>query len=209
MLNWFKSRMKGVEDADRLYGALVAQAREPEFYRDFGVPDTMEGRYELVVLHLFLVMERLRGLETGASAGSSPNASPDAALARATLERFVEDMDDCMREIGVGDMTVPKKVKKAAAGFYERSGQLRMLIAQPGDAPLAAHLAAVLIGETSGSGDPRADALAHYVRRAGEILAATPIDAMRQGRLGFPPLEHAAAGGDAQAAGPRAPEDRP
>lgn len=181
MLNWFKTRMTRTA-ADRLYAALVAQARAPVFYEELGVPDTMEGRYELVVLHLFLVMERLR------------DAGPEAdTLARGTLERFVEDMDDCMREIGVGDMTVPKKVKKAAAGFYERSGQLRPLLAGDEDGPLAAHLASVLIGDTAADAagdepvtDPRALALAQYVRAAVGNLARTSVASLAGGNLSLP-----------------------
>lgn len=179
MLNWLKSRIKSVDEADRLYGALVAQARTPAFYAHLGVPDTMEGRYELVVLHLFLVLERLRDEGAGAD-----------LLSRGTLERFVEDMDDCMREIGVGDLKVPKKVKKAAAGFYERAGQLRPLLSDGTVEPLAAHLATVLIGEIADPGsDPRALALAGYVRNSVRSLAATPFGAIREGHLAFAPLD--------------------
>jgi cytochrome b pre-mRNA-processing protein 3 len=96
--------------ATELYGRLVAQARSPAFYAGMGVPDTPEGRFELLLLHMALMLRRLQreGQET-------------AQLARALSETFVIDMDDCMREMGVGDLTVAKKVKKAAAALYDRS----------------------------------------------------------------------------------------
>lgn len=95
--------------AVELYGGVVAMARAPHLYRTLGVPDTPEGRFEMIVTHLALLIRRL-------------NAAGDEGLrvARLVNEAFVEDMDDCMRELGVGDLAVPKKVKKAAAGLLER-----------------------------------------------------------------------------------------
>ena len=72
----------------------------------------------MVVLHLFLVLERLRA--QGARAGTLP---------RALIEAFVADMDDSLRELGTGDVAVAKKVRRAAAGFYERSGDYRAALA--------------------------------------------------------------------------------
>lgn len=117
MLKWLSARSDRRRKADELYGAVVAQARSPGLYADLGVPDTMGGRYEMIVLHLMFVLERLR------SGGEEADA-----ISRLTLERFVTDMDDCMREIGVGDMSVPKRVKKAAAGFYERAHIYREIL---------------------------------------------------------------------------------
>ena len=110
MLNWFRARSANARKAKELYGAVVAAARQPEFYRDYGIPDTLNGRYEMIVLALILLLERMR--EEGAAASD---------VSRLTLEAFFTDMDDCMREFCVGDLSVPKKVKKAAAGFYERA----------------------------------------------------------------------------------------
>src|SRR5690606_13946368 len=93
----------------KLYGAVVAQARLPVHFTLHGACDTPEGRYEMIVLHLALLSDRLVGL---GSAGRS--------LAQRVNEAFVTDMDDAMREMGVGDLSVPRKVKKAAAGLYDR-----------------------------------------------------------------------------------------
>ena len=98
----------------------MTAARQPFFYKDMGVPDTPEGRFELVSLHLFLALESL-----------NQQRSAELDLTQRTIEAFVTDMDDCMREMGVGDLAVPKKVKRAAAAFYERAGAYRRGLSAP------------------------------------------------------------------------------
>jgi cytochrome b pre-mRNA-processing protein 3 len=164
MLQWFKRRSDAQRTAGELYGNVVAAARQPEFYSRYGVADTPEGRFELVALHLFLALEALK------SQGGDTND-----IARRTLETFVVDMDDCMREMGVGDLTVPKKVKRAAAGFYERAGDYRAALAKD-DAGLSdALIKHVFSGTPPASGAP---ALAGYVREAARGLASKPPQAM-------------------------------
>jgi len=92
-----------------LYEAIVAAARRPRLYADWGVPDTPAGRIEMVAVHTAIVTHALMAL-----------GPVGEARARAVCERYVTDMDDNMREIGVGDLTVPRKVKKAAAAVYDR-----------------------------------------------------------------------------------------
>lgn len=124
MFEWLRNRAKDKSKAQKLYGAVVTLARTPSFYSQFGFPDTPEGRFEAVALMLFMVLERLKsvpGTET---------------LQRMTIEAFVTDMDDCMREMGVGDLVVPKRVKRAAAGFYERAGAYRPPLARKDEAAL-------------------------------------------------------------------------
>ncbi len=94
--------------ATKLYGSIVTQARDPEFYRTYDVADTTNGRYELLALHIVLVLRTLRSDRT-----SEP-------LARAIVETFVADMDDTMREMSLGDMGVSKQVKRLTAGLMER-----------------------------------------------------------------------------------------
>jgi cytochrome b pre-mRNA-processing protein 3 len=96
--------------ATKLYGRLVAQARAEPFYAILEVPDTPEGRLEMIMLHLVLVQEPLIA---GGEAG--------AVLARDLSETFVADLDDCLREMAVSDLAVPRKVKKAAAALFERT----------------------------------------------------------------------------------------
>src|SRR5690242_9073061 len=87
-----------------LYGAIVAQARAPAFYMNYGVPDTLDGRFELLVLHAFLYFRRLKR-EPAAEAGEA---------GQAVFDLMFLDMDRSLRELGVGDLSVPKKIKRMA-----------------------------------------------------------------------------------------------
>jgi cytochrome b pre-mRNA-processing protein 3 len=90
--------------ADELYGAIVARARLPVFYQGFGVPDTLEGRFVVLSLHLFAVLHRLK--EEGASV---------APMAQQLADHFTADMETVLRELGVGDLAIPKRVRGLAA----------------------------------------------------------------------------------------------
>jgi cytochrome b pre-mRNA-processing protein 3 len=92
-----------------IYGMIVAQAREPLFYRHLDVPDTVDGRLDLLILHLWLVLRRLRGLKGGKT------------LSQALFDHFCDDMDANLREMGVGDLTVPKRMQKFGEAFYGRT----------------------------------------------------------------------------------------
>jgi cytochrome b pre-mRNA-processing protein 3 len=114
MFTWFKPRNPLAAKASELYGLIVTASRRPDFYLDGGVPDTKEGRFSVLVMHLALVLERLRA-EGGAG----------SAFGQAVIEAFVTDMDDNMREIGIGDTSVPRNVKKAAAALEARWNRYR------------------------------------------------------------------------------------
>lgn len=100
-----------------LYETALAAARQPALYTSMGVPDTVEGRFEALAIHLVPVLERLARFD-----------EPEPRLAKLLTEHFVEDMDDAMRAYGVGDLTVPKKVKKAAAALFDRHRAYRPAI---------------------------------------------------------------------------------
>ncbi len=178
MLQWLRGRSHIRRKAGEIYGAVVAAARQPAFYRQYRVPDTPEGRFEMVALMLFLVLERVKRLE------------PDGeALTQATIEAFVTDLDDCMREMGVGDLTVPKKVKRAAAAFYERARYYRSSLADAnsgganatnGD-ELAEALARFVF---AGSAGAHVDALARYAERVSARLGSAPDGDLDGGLVG-------------------------
>lgn len=181
MLKWLIGPSDLDRKAEKLYGAVVAGARNRAFYADLGVPDTPEGRFELVVLHLFLVLERLNGGEGGEKSDAG------RPLTQRTIEAFVTDMDDCMREMGVGDLVVPKKVKRAAAAFYERAGAYRVALAASGNADLERAVAAAFAETgTSVSGQVAATAIASYIRSAHEDLAHLPAESVADASLTFP-----------------------
>jgi cytochrome b pre-mRNA-processing protein 3 len=104
------SRSKTVPSVDLVYGDIVAAARLPILYRNFGVPDTVMGRFEVLGLHVALVLRRLRALPP-----------PADSLAQDVIDQFFADLDSSLREIGIGDVSVPKKIKKLGQAFYGRA----------------------------------------------------------------------------------------
>ena len=182
MLDFLNTRTDMRRKAGEIYGAIVTQARRPAFYADLGVPDTPSGRYEMVVIHLFLVLERLR---------SAPGAGAD--LPRLLVEAFIADMDDSLREMGTGDLSVPKKVRRAATGLYERSMAYKTALAE-GDANT---LAAVLKEHVYVGADADAQlapSLVGYVQAAAAALAATDAGQVAAGSFEFAAVPRYAAG---------------
>ncbi|NOZ42676.1 MAG: hypothetical protein GXP02_05865 [Alphaproteobacteria bacterium] len=106
------SRNKEIRDvAHRLFSIIVAQARKPEFYADWQVADTLDGRFDLIVLHVILVVNRLQ---------SGGQNKKHTLLIRYVQEVLFDNMDMSLRELGVGDMGVGKKVKVMAGAYYGR-----------------------------------------------------------------------------------------
>ena len=160
-----------------LYGAIVAQGRNPVFYVDFAVPDTPEGRFELIVLHLAVVCRRLARVE-------GPDRAPAQALSQAVFDWFCRDMDHNLREMGVTDLGVPKKMRKLGEAFYGRLDVYDRALSAAGDADLAAALSRNVLGE--GSPAAAAHRLAAYVRAAADRLDAQTVADLGRGGPGFP-----------------------
>lgn len=174
MLNWLTDRSKSRRKAEELYGRVVTAARQRELYSVLNVPDTPEGRFEMVAVMLFLALERLK------KAGAEGDG-----LAQLAIEAFVTDMDDCLREMGVGDLSVPKKVKRAAAAFYERAAAYRTAL----DAQALDGLCALLDRYIFEGGNAVASAaLARHMRAARQVLGGVPTEDVLQGVLTFHPF---------------------
>ncbi len=157
--------------ARRLYEAVVAQSREPLFYTRSGVPDTATGRFDLIALHGFLVMHRLKGID-GAS-----------ELARALSETLVDDIDRNLREMGTGDLSVGRKVKQLTQGFYGRMEAYEEGIAAADDV-LHSAIQRNLFGDKPAAAVP---AMAAYLRREARRLADQPISDLAAGIVDFGP----------------------
>ncbi|HET6838586.1 MAG TPA: ubiquinol-cytochrome C chaperone family protein [Bradyrhizobium sp.] len=151
-----KPRMPPRGTIEAMYGMIVTQAREPLFYRDLGVPDTVNGRFDLLVLHLWMVLRRLKSIEGG--------------LAQALFDRFCDDMDDNLREMGVGDLTVPKRMRAFGEAFYGRAAAYDIALAE-GSEPLAQALCKNIL---NGEGIENARRLAFYAETA--IAALSGLD---------------------------------
>ena len=157
-----------------LYGTIVAQARLPAFYQIYGVPDTVNGRLEMIMLHIVLFLRRLEG-----------EAAPDRALGQGLFDRFCQDMDDSMREMGVGDLAVPRSMRRIGEAFYGRQAAYGVALDAPDNGPLAAALQHNVFADGSEPGP--ACQLAVYVREAARALAAQ--DGFERAQLAFPDPE--------------------
>jgi len=158
-----------------LYGTIVAQARLPAFfYQIYGVPDTVNGRLEMIMLHTVLFLRRLES-----------EAVPIRALGQGLFDQFCRDMDDSMREMGVGDLAVPRNMRRIGEAFYGRQAAYRVALEAPDDEPLAAALDRNVFADGAESGP--ALRLAVYVREAVRRLAAQ--DGFERAQLAFPDPE--------------------
>jgi cytochrome b pre-mRNA-processing protein 3 len=163
-----------------LYGAIVAQARTPAFYRIYGVPDTVNGRLEMIMLHAVLLLRRLEH-----------EAAPVRELGQGLFEHFCRDMDESMREMGVGDLSVPRKMRRIAEAFYGRQSAYGAALAASGEQPLAAALGRNVFADAPASDG--AERLALYVREAVRRLAEQEVDRVERAQLAFPDPEHVVA----------------
>ena len=168
--------------ARALYHTIVAQAREPAFYETAGVPDTANGRFDMIVLHCFCVMQRLKQVPEG------------YGLSQALMTVMVDDLDRNLREMGVGDLSVGKKVKRITEGFY---GRLEAYSAGLG-ADRAALLVALRRNLYSSAEDPsdgQIAMVADYLGRMVARLDAIAIEDLHKGelRFGLPELHPAEA----------------
>lgn len=156
-----------------VYGAIVAAARHEKPYAEWGVPDSVDGRYDMIILHAVLVLERL----------SSGNEAAQV-FAQALTDEVFADMDRSLREMGVGDLSVGKKVRRMAEMFYGRAQAYRPLL-QAGD---QAGLAEAL-GRNVYAGGENAEGAGHLAAYAVTALAhlhERPIEPILSGTVEFP-----------------------
>jgi cytochrome b pre-mRNA-processing protein 3 len=167
-----KPRLAPVGTIEAIYGMIVTQAREPIFYRDLGVPDTVNGRFDLLLLHLWLLLRRLRTVQSATE------------LSQALFDRFCEDMDDNLREMGIGDQTVPKRMRAFGEAFYGRVQAYDQAVESGGEALAAAICKNIL----NGAGMDQARQLAAYARATEADLGRTGEAALLSASFKFPAL---------------------
>jgi cytochrome b pre-mRNA-processing protein 3 len=155
-----------------LYGAAVRAARHPYFYTALGVPDTLDGRFDMVGLHAFLLIRRLRTLP-----------APGEALAQAVFDAMFNDMDVNLRELGVGDLSVGRKVRTMWEAFHGRASAYQGALAEADQAALAAALARNLW--PGDAAPPAAATLAMIVAAQDAHLATQALDGLRLGQVEF------------------------
>jgi len=148
--------------AERLYAAAATQARAPALYTGMGAPDTVEGRFELLTLHMILLIDRLKD-----------EPPPAAAIRQILFDVYIGNLDGALREMGVGDLAVGKRMRKLGEAFYGRARACEAAFnALPDPGPLEQALARTVF---EAAPHPRPAALADYLRRCRQLLADADI----------------------------------
>lgn len=185
MLKLFRRRGEQDQAAEDLYAAIAAQARQPVFFVEFGVPDSVLGRFEMVALHAFLVFRRLR------DAGQEGRA-----LSQATHDRMFADVDIALRELGIGDMGIGKRVKSLARNLYGRIEAYDAGL-DSDDMTLQQALARNVYATVETPRDEQLAALVAYMRREDTRLQAEADAVLLAGTVRFGPVIAADEGQDA------------
>ena len=160
---------------EAIYGMIVTQAREPLFYRDLGVPDTVDGRFDVLIMHLWLVLRRLKSADAGRD------------LSQALFDHFCDDMDDNLRELGVSDLKVPTRMQAFGEAFYGRSAAYDLALAE-GHEALAQAMCKNILNGTDIENTRR---LAAYAEATMVVLAGQDEAALSSGVCTFPSPDHA------------------
>ena len=167
------------ETASAVYASIVAQARQPAFYTEFGVPDTPTGRFQMIVVHATLVFRRLKGSPELEAAGQD------------VFDLFFADMDRSLRELGVGDLSVPKQIKRMGQAFYGHAGAYAKAL----DAGDVDALGDAVAGNVLATADKtphlqdHARSIAGYMMACDGYLRDEDIGAILEGRIAWPAVE--------------------
>jgi cytochrome b pre-mRNA-processing protein 3 len=160
---------------DHIHGEIVAAARAPALYTDCGVPDDLDGRFEMATLHADLLLRRLADLG-------------QTDLAQEVVDRVFEGFDDALRELSVSDVGVAKRVTKMAGAYFGRAGAYGPALAAADAEALAAALArnALRAGDAA---TPASRRLAGRALATQHLLAEMPLDAFLSGQFRYPQPE--------------------
>jgi cytochrome b pre-mRNA-processing protein 3 len=159
--------------AGKLFDRLVAQSRARVFYEQLGVPDTVDGRFDMVALHTFLIFQRLRGQGDGA-----------ALLSQALYDTLIRDLEASLRQLGAGDVGVGKRIRIMTEALQGRIKAYETALAGN---PL--ELEGALRRNVYGTTEPQIDAvraMADYLRRGKDLADRQPVDRIQRGVFEFP-----------------------
>jgi len=173
MFGLFRKKPKHGDDALALYSSAVRQARQPVFYEQLGVADTPDGRFDMIMLHVYLILRRLKE-ESGEAKG----------LAQALFDMMFADMDQNLREMGAGDIGVAHRIKDMAKAFYGRIAAYDEGLADLSGATLADALVRNLYRKTEPE-PAQVETMEGYLRQQASALAAQPLEAFLRGDVDF------------------------
>lgn len=162
------------DKASTLYESIVAQARHPTLYAQYSVPDTVEGRFEMIVLHSVILFHRLRR-----------DGDAGQALSQGIFDAFTVDMDRSLREMGVSDLSVPKRMKAMGRSFYGRAEAYGEPLAAKKQTALAEALHRNLFPDAPPTPLKTLD-LAAYSFSVVAALREQSLSAIEGGQLDFP-----------------------
>lgn len=177
-------RSPAEEAAVRLYQRIVAQARRPEFYLGCGVADTPDGRFDMLALHAYVVLRRLRA-----------DHDDTADVAQALFDLMFDDLDQNLREMGVGDIGVSRRIKAMAQGFYGRMAAYDAGLDDGASPALSEALRRNLFRNARPSPE-QIGAMERYLRRESAALAAVAADRLAGGTVEFGPPPDSGDGAD-------------
>jgi cytochrome b pre-mRNA-processing protein 3 len=170
----FKKRNNNRAIVDRQYAALTAAARQPLFYAGLDVPDTVMGRFEMLSAVMILYFRRTK---TSATSGQE--------IAQEIVDAFFQDIDHSIRELGIGDQGVPKRMKKLAGMFYGRLESYAAALDAADRVALAAALRRNIYPQADAQ-TPAMDGVATWMIEASSVLAAQSEDVVATGGVSFP-----------------------
>ena len=174
-MSFFK-KDPALEAGEALYAAAVEQARQPALYRQFGTPDTVEGRFEQVAIHVYLILRRLKNDAPGAD-----------KVAQKLFDVMFQNFDDSLRELGVGDMSIGRKIRALAENFYGRVAAYEDALSP--NAPKADLATALGRNIFEDENADSASGLADYVRETAVLIDAQPVSRIVGGIVRFPVFE--------------------
>lgn len=168
----FRPKKPSNAAAQTLYASVVAKSRETPFYAEFGVPDTVDGRFDMIVIHAMLVFRCLR--DGGKEADDT---------GQALFDLMFMDMDRSLREMGVGDLSVSRHIKKMAQAFYGRAAMYEKGL--DGDAHALLEALDVNVFRNGSARSEVKGAMADYLRRAAAHIGGQDVSEVVAGRIDF------------------------
>lgn len=176
MMSWFLDKHQKNKQNETIaaiiYQRTMEQSRNDLFFKDYGVPDTMDGRFDLLTLHLFLVLERME-------------REGRAGLAQALFDTLFRDMDQSLRQVGVGDLGIPHHIKRMMKGFKGRCVAYRRAMAAQGDDELVSALMRNLYGTVENPDMDMVKNTARYMRESAACLNRQDGESVSRGDICF------------------------
>lgn len=178
MFRWFAGRAARKEAAEKIYDAIVAQSRNPGFYIRCGVPDTLSGRFDMLVIHMFVVLQILK---LGGREGQ--------LLAQEIVEAFIREMDTMVRDLGVSDRNVPKEVRKIAQLFYGQLLAYSTALQRNDTKGLSAEVwKSFQPGDAAGESSIASESISVYIQQSIKSIQEMPLNMLLQGNIRFPEI---------------------